>query len=134
MLKARNTWGMYKWEWRCIVRAHMEIFWCRWLAGDQGPFENMFWHILSPRYTEAERLRKKWEEEEEERLKQISEPVEPKSKRNTDRNTNPFNWWIVTKYLYQLTVFTYLYTTYHNLASDALNFYFATFQSQMLYF
>lgn len=30
---------------------------------------------------QAERLRKKWEEEEEERIKQISVPAEPKSKR-----------------------------------------------------
>ena len=39
-------------------------------------------HVLFPRLlSAAERLRKKWEEEEEERMKQMLEPVEPKSRR-----------------------------------------------------
>ncbi len=38
-------------------------------------------HVVFSSCYEAERLRKQWEEEEEERLKQMSVPAEPKSKR-----------------------------------------------------
>lgn len=62
---------LYKHIWKYFV--------CWGLAGEQG--ENMIWHILfSHHVLKAEQLRKKWEEEEEERLKQISVPAEPKSK------------------------------------------------------
>lgn len=40
-------------------------------------------HVVFSLHSKAERLRKQWEEEEEERLKQMSVPPEPKSERIT---------------------------------------------------
>lgn len=38
-------------------------------------------HVFFSSHSEAERLRKQWEEEEEERLRQMSVPTEPKSEK-----------------------------------------------------
>lgn len=55
------------------------------LAGDRGPGENtVLTQIVFSLRSAAERLRKQWEEEEKERLKQISVPAEPKSKKGAE--------------------------------------------------
>lgn len=45
--------------------------------------EVTFTHVVFSLCWEAERLKKQWEEEEEERLKQTSVPAKPKGKRMT---------------------------------------------------
>lgn len=48
-------------------------------------------HVFFSSHSEAERLRKQWEEEEEERLRQMSVPTEPKSEKihmNTHTQTH----------------------------------------------
>lgn len=72
-----NEGALYKHIWEYFV-----CWCCCWLAAEKSPCENMFLtHIVFPLRSAAERLRKQWEEEEEERLKQVSVPAEPKSKR-----------------------------------------------------
>lgn len=47
------------------------------------PETQTFTHVVFSLCREAERLKKQWEEEEEERLKQTSVPAKPKGKRMT---------------------------------------------------
>lgn len=50
-----------------------------WRGGCWSMWARVLTHVVFSLHTEAERLRKQWEEEEEERLKQMSVPKEPKS-------------------------------------------------------
>lgn len=57
------------------THTHMEIF-SAWSMGETLVFN----HVVFSLRWKAERLRKQWEEEEEERLKQTPAPAKPKGK------------------------------------------------------
>lgn len=74
-LKCFNTDGCLRRAKTHYTHTHVEIF-SAWSMREML----VFTHVVFSLRWEAERLRKQWEEEEEERLKQTSAPAKPKGK------------------------------------------------------
>lgn len=100
------TWGIYERKVHCMSTYGNILCGGGWRESTRSMWKHVLTHIVLSLRSEAERLRKQWEEEEEERLKQISVPAEPKSKRSPapyfcshvsvnakikNRNTHVFN-------------------------------------------